>query len=143
MRHKLAALPAFLVMILGPLAPAVAAVAALPAPAHASAARTCTDQGQQGYGTHASAPATATSHFITNPCGNLQSPELKDNGGNIHYGDHWRSAVGVNSVASSPNAMTSGKAWVRWRYDSTSQIWCFRIYPTLGTSWFKANGTVC
>ena len=110
----------------------------VPAPPPAKA---CTDQGQQGFGTHATAPATATAHFITNPCGNLQSPELKDNGDSYHYGDHWRSAVGVNSVASSPNSMTNGKAWARWRFDTTSTIWCFRIYPDLGTSWFRASHT--
>ena len=100
-------------------------------------------QGGQTYNITTGPPGLISAWWTTNPCGNLQSPELLDNGGGTRYGDHWRSAVGVNSVASSPNSMTNGKAWVRWRYDSTSQIWCFRIYPTLGTSWFKANGTVC
>ena len=127
------------------VAAAVAVTAALvftvtlPAGAPA-AARRCT-QGVIVYQTHAGAPATIDSYWKTNDCGQYQSPELKDTGGGIHYGDSWRTGVGVHSTASSPNAMS--KAWNRYKNSPSGQIWCHRVYPDQGSVWYKANGTVC
>lgn len=124
----------------------VLAAAAQPPPgtsrAPAPAARRCT-AGVIAWGNSIGPPAVVSSYWKSNGCGQYQSPELLDNSNTIHYGDSWRTGVGkaYTSSASSPNKLA--KSWIRYKNTPGGQIWCLRIYPTVGASWFKASGSVC
>lgn len=82
-------------------------------------------------------PATLSEWWTANSCGYFESPAFRDVGGAAHFGDHWRTAVYVNSLATGPNAMAKG--WLRYKPTSGGNISCLRVFPTRGTSWFGCN----
>ena len=102
-------------------------------------ARTCT-AGTITYTLVPGPPGVLTSWWISNGCGQYQSPAILDTSGVYHYGT-WRTGVGTNykSTASTPDALS--KAWNRYKNSANGQRYCHRVYPTQGASWFACDAT--